>query len=271
MGSIVGSLVGSVASSVIGGVFSSKASKQAAQVQSDAATRQAEIQKQIFDTQNEQQAPYRAAGYNALNNIGKFGSGQYTQFDANGNPIGTDVGSGYFTKQFTNEDLNKYISPTYGFQLEQGQGAVRNLANSSGGLIGGNAIKGIEDYTQNFAGNAYNSAFNQFQTSRGNIYNTLAGIAGIGQTATNQTGTNASNYGTNVANLMTGAAASQAGGIVGSANAISGAAGNIGNLFTLGTILNPNTGGGGGYFGGSAYAPGYSSLANAPYPNFSIA
>ena len=271
MGSIVGQIVGSVASSVIGGAFSSKASKQAANVQSQAAENQIALQKEIFDIQNEQQAPFRAQGYNALSTIGSLLPGQYTKYDAEGNPIGTGTGTGYLTREFTNLDLNQYLAPNYQFQLEQGLGSTRNLMNVGGGLLGGNTQKGLIDYTQNFARGAYGDAFNQFQTQRGNIYNTLAGIAGIGQTSLGQTSNAIQNYGTNVANLATGSAAAQAAGIVGSANAFSGAAGNIGNLFTLGNILNPNAGGGGGYFGGSAYSPGYSSLANAPYPNFSVA
>ena len=271
MGSIVGSVVGSVASSVIGGAFSSKASKQAAQTQANTASEQMALQKEIFDIQNAQQAPYRAQGYSALSQIGSLLPGTYTQYDAQGNPVGTGTGTGYLTQQFTNKDLNQYLAPNYQFQLEQGLGATRNAANVGGGLLGGNVQRGLQDYTQNFAQNAYGNAFNQFQTQRGNIYNTLAGIAGIGQSAQNQANNLATNYGTNVANLATGSAAAQAGGIVGSANAWSGAANNIGNLFTLGNILNPSSGGGGYFSGSSAYAPGYSSLANAPYPNFSVA
>jgi hypothetical protein len=272
MGSVVGSIVGSVASSVIGGAISSKASKQAANVQAQTAADQMALQKQIFDIQNEQQAPYRSAGYNSLNLIGSLLPGQYTQYDAQGNPIGTATGSGYLTRQFTNEDLNTNLAPNYAWQLGQGTEMVRNLANSSGGLISGNTLKSLEDYTQNFAGNAYQNAFNNYQSQRGDIYNTLASIAGIGQKSVSQSNANAGNYGTNVANLATGGAAAQAGGIVGSANAWSGAANNIGNMFTLGNILNTPTAGGGGYFAGSpAYSPGYSSLANAQYPNFSVA
>jgi len=227
-----------VGGSLIGSAISGNAAEDAAQMQSDAADRQMAEQRQIFEIQNKQQAPFRGAGYSSLNTIGSMLPGEYTKYDAEGKPIGTGTGSGYLTQQFTNEDLNKYISPNYGFQLEQGQGAVRNLANSAGGLIGGNAIKGIEDYTQNFAGNAYNNAFNQFQTSRGNIYNTLAGIAGIGQTATNQTGANATNFGTNLANLDVGGANARAAGTVGAANAYSGGLQNAGNMYALSGLLN---------------------------------
>ena len=236
MSAIAAAVIGGGAA-LVGSYMSANAAEDAANTQAAAADRQSKVQREIFDIQNKQQAPFRGAGYSALNTIGTMLPGEFTRYDAEGMPIGTGSGSGYLTREFTNQDLNNYLAPNYAFNLEQGQGAVRNLANSSGGLIGGNAIKGIQDYTQNFAGNAYGNAFNQFQTQRGNIYNTLAGIAGIGQTATNQTGANATNYGTNVANLDVGAANARAAGTVGAANAYSGGIQNAGNMYMLSNLL----------------------------------
>jgi hypothetical protein len=227
-----------VGGSLIGSVISGNAAEDAANTQAAAADRQLAEQRRIFDTQNLQQKPFRGAGYNALNTIGSMLPGEYQKYDTEGNPIGTGSGSGYLTKEFTNLDLNNYLSPNYNFQREQGEGATRNLFNATGGLVGGNAQRGLIDYNQNFAGNAYNNAFNQFQTSRGNIYNTLAGISGIGQTATNQTGANATNYGTNIANLDVGAANARAAGTVGVANAYSGGIQNAGNMYMLSNLLN---------------------------------
>lgn len=222
---------------LIGGAMSADAAEDASRMQSDTAREQARIQKEIFDIQNRQQAPFRGTGYTALNQIGNLLPGQYTKYDTEGQPIGTGTGTGYLTKEFTNLDLNQYLAPNYAFQLGQGQNALRNQLNATGGLVGGNALQGLQDYTQNFAQNAYGNAFNQFQTQRGNIYNTLAGIAGIGQTAVGQTGNALQNYGTNVANLATGGAAAEAAGRVGAANAYSGALQNAGNAFALSRIL----------------------------------
>jgi hypothetical protein len=223
---------------IIGSSIGASAAEDAAKMQSDTAAQQITLQKQIFDTQNTQQAPYRTAGYNSLNTIGTMLPGQYQQYDAQGNPTSLGTGSGYLTKQFTNEDLNANLSPNYAFNLEQGQGGVRNLANSSGGLIGGNAYKGLIDYNQNFAGNAYQNAFANFQGQRSNIYNTLAGIAGIGQTGQTASNNLATNYGTNTANLATGSAASSAAGRVGAANAYSGGIQNATNMYNLSSLLN---------------------------------
>lgn len=232
----------SVGGSLIGGAMQSDAAQSAADTQAATAANQMELQKQIFNIQNAQQSPYRAAGYSTLNRLGSMLPGTYTQYDAQGNPIGTATGTDYLTRQFTNQDLNANLAPNYAFQLEQGRQATQNAANATGGLVGGNALKAIQDYSQNFAGNAYQQAFNNYQTQRGNIYNTLASMAGLGQAANQQSNTLATNYGTNVANLATGAAAAQAAGQVGSANAISNALGNAGNMFTLSRILGQGGG-----------------------------
>lgn len=262
MSAIAAAIVGG---SVVSGLIGADAAQSAADTQAAAADRQAQIQKQIFDIQNQQQTPYRASGYTALNQIGSMLPGQYQQYDDQGNPIGTATGTGYLTREFTNQDLNQYLAPNYGFQLQQGQGATRNALNATGGLIGGNALQGLQDYTQNFAQNAYGNAFNQFQTQRGNIYNTLAGIAGIGQTSQQQVNQAGQNYGTNVANLGVGAANAQAAGTVGAANAISGGIQNAGNMFMFNRMLggsNPissigSTGGGAGAYTGGVNLGGF--------------
>ena len=273
-GGIGGALIGAGAS-LIGSSMSASAAKKAASQQTAAANQANALQQQIFETQNAQLAPQRAAGYSALNQIGALLPGQYTQYDAEGNPIGTATGTGYLTRQFTNEDLNAALAPNYAFQLGQGQQALQNQLNVGGGLVGGNTLKAIQDYSQNFAGNAYQQAFANYQTQRGNIYNTLASIAGIGQSAQNASNTLATNYGTNAANLITGAGAAQAAGTVGAANAYSQGLGGAANQYQLYNFLNSSqqqpTAVGGYSAQTSPYVPGYSSLANAPYPNFSVA
>ena len=122
-----------------------------------------------------------------------------------------------------------------------------------GGLISGNALKGQEDYTQGLASQEYGNAFNRFQTQRANIYNTLASIAGLGQTAQTASSTALGNAATNVGNTIQGLGAAQAGGQVGVANALTGGIQNAGNSYMLSQLLanrNQNTGGGGASGGG---------------------
>jgi hypothetical protein len=192
----------------------------------------------MFNQINQQQAPYRTAGYNALNQLGGLGSGQYQQYDAQGNPTTMGAGTGYLTKQFGPADLQAGLAPNYDFMLQQGQMANQRAANVGGGALGGNALQGLQKYTQDYAGNAYQNAFQNFQNQRTNIYNTLAGIAGIGQTGQTATNQAAQNATTAQTQLGVGSAAAQAAGQVGTAGAYGNALGQLGSGLTLASLLN---------------------------------
>jgi hypothetical protein len=242
-GSLTGSAIGDLAL-ISGGtglgsaLITADAAQKAADVQSAAAKDATALQGQMFNTINQQQTPYRTAGYNALNQLGGLGSGTYQMYDATGKPTTTGTGTGYLTKQFGPADLAAGLAPNYDFMLQQGQMANQRAANVGGGALGGNALRGLQDYTQNYAGNAYQNAFQNFQNQRTNIYNTLAGIAGIGQagqTATNQAAQNATTAQTQ---LGVGSAAAQAAGQIGTAGAYGNALGQLGSGLTLATLLN---------------------------------
>jgi len=255
-GAGIGSAIGSTLSSLLpssalgqaalisglGGIGSAylgaNASKNAADLQSQAAANSTQLTRDMFNTQNAQQAPQRAAGYNALNQIQGLLPGQYQQYDAAGNPTTMGTGTGYLTQQMTPGDYQNYLSPYYQFGLNQGLGQAANQANALGGRVGGNALQGLNQYAQNYAQTGAQQAFKNYQDQRSNIYNTLAGIAGIGQTAQSQTNQLAQNAATNQANLGVGSAGAQAAGQIGQASAYSGALGNIGNNFMLASLLN---------------------------------
>jgi hypothetical protein len=122
--------------------------------------------------------------------------------------------------------------------LQQGQMANQRAGNVGGGALSGNTLQGLQKYTQDYAGNAYQNAFTNYQNQRSNIYNTLASIAGIGQTgqtATNTAATNATNANTQ---LGVGSAAATAAGGTGAANAYTNAINNATNNYTLAALLN---------------------------------
>jgi hypothetical protein len=247
-----------VTSSVIGADAAGKAADIQAGAQRDALA----YQKQQYEDIRKLSTGGRAAGANALNQLGALGSGTYGMYDAEGNQIGTGTGSGYFTQQYTPEEFAKGQDPGYQFRLQQGQEATNRMANMGGGMISGNALKGQEDYTQGLASTEFTNAFNRFQTGRQNIYNTLAGIAGLGQNSTN-TAAGASNVAsTNVGNTISNLGAAQAGGIVGQANAITGGLQNWGNQQYLSNLLAskgtqvagiPTSSGGGASGAGGGY------------------
>jgi hypothetical protein len=223
--------------SVVAGLIGADAAKSAANTQAESARNALDFQKQQFNTIQQQGAAGRSAGYGALNQLGALGSGTYGMYDANGNPTGTGTGSGYLTNQFSPEDFAAGIDPGYVFRQQQGQEATNRMANTGGGLIGGNALQGLQNYSQGLASQEYGNAFNRYQTQRTNIYNTLAGIAGLGQQAVNTSANAGAQAANSVGNTMQNIGAAQAGGQVGSANALSGGIQNAGNSYMLSQLL----------------------------------
>jgi len=258
----IGDIIGAVGSAVSGisplglvaganllsGVMGSNASSDAASQQAAAANNASALQYNMWQTQNNQLAPSRATGYNALNQIGALGSGQSLVYDSNGNPVldangnpTFQTGSSYLTHQFNNQDLNAQLAPNYAFMLGQGQQATQNASNATGGLVGGNALKALQDYTQNYASNAYQNAFSNYQTQRGNIYNTLASQAGLGQSAQQTAATVAGNTANAISNLGVGSAAAQAAGTIGSTTALTSGLTGAANTNYLSNLLGQNS------------------------------
>ena len=235
-------------------LIGSQASRSAAQTQANASQNAQQQLQTNYQNLAPNYAPYQQTGAQGL--AGLNAQNQYL----------TTPQATY--QPFTAQDLNANLAPNYQFQLQQGQTATNLANNATGGLIGGNALKGLQDYTQNTAQGAYQNAltnymgqqsqaFNQGQTQQTNIYNRLAGIAGIGQNAVTGLSNLATGNATNIAQLGVGSANAQAAGTIGSANAISqGLTGATQNLTSpaqmnyLATILNPST------YGGSQQ-PGY--------------
>ena len=191
------------------------------------------------------QAQAGAASQAALLGVGKDVSKLYQPYQDVGqqglNKLSDMSKSGYLSNQFSNQDLNAQMAPNYAFQLGQGQQGNLAQANATGGLVGGNAMKGLQDYTQNYAGNAYQNAFNNYQAQRTNIYNQNAGLAGIGQNAVTGSGNAQLGIGTQISNITQGIANAQAAGQIGAANAYGGAVTGVGNAAALcGMLGNQN-------------------------------
>ncbi|CAB4123431.1 hypothetical protein UFOVP43_12 [uncultured Caudovirales phage] len=199
------------------GANTNSAISNAQAIQNAAAAKSAGTLGDIYNTQMGSLAPYQATGQAGL--------------------TGINANMPYFQHQFDTADLNSNLAPNYAFQLGQGQQANQRAANVGGGALSGNTLTGLNRYTQDYAGNAYQQAFNNYNNQRNNIYNTLSGIAGIGGTANSQAIGAGNTYGTNLTNLNTGLAAAQAGATVGQAQNTSNTISNLGNAATLAALL----------------------------------
>lgn len=209
------------AAGVIGAVTSADSARKSSHAQQDEANQASQMQTDQFGITNENQRPYREAGYTALNQLGK----------------GTAEG-GYFNHQFDANDLKNNLAPNYDFMLNQGQNQIQNKLNASGGLIGGNALQGINEFSQNYAQNAYQQAFQNYTANQSNIYNRLSNIAGLGQTANQATGEAGMNAVNNAGNYLTSGAAANAAGIVGKANAVNNGLSGLSSAYMWGQLNN---------------------------------
>jgi hypothetical protein len=233
-----------VATAVVGSaVIGASTARSAAKTQAAAASQATDVQQQQYEQTRADQAPYREAGYNALANL---------QRTAGNVPAAFKFGAGDYQ-----------ADPGYAFRLAEGQKALDRQAAARGGLISGGALKAAQRYGQEMGsqefGNAYNRALTGYNTEvarENQLYNRQAGLAGIGQTATNLVGQAGQNYATNVGNLMTGAGAAQAAGQVGMANAITGGLGTYLNYSQNNALLNALRGGQAG-----GINPGYGTSA----------
>jgi len=201
------------------------AARDASQLQYQATQDAARQQREMFDILNEQQKPYREAGYESLGTIKSM--------------------LPQFTKTFTAADLNANLAPNYEFMKQQGLGATAQAMNV--GSPGSNVDRARTMFAEKYAQNAYQDALSNWRNQQTDIYNRLSNLAGIGQTAQGQ----ASTLGTNAANAMSqlgiGGASALGAGQVGAANAQAAGLQGIGNSAMLYSFLRPQTPAAGGY------------------------
>ena len=171
-------------------------------------------------------------------------------------PVG-GIQPGYFAHQFNAGDLNANMAPNWKFALDQGIGATKNAANLQTGLLSGNTMKGIADYTLNKSGDLYQSAYNNYTTNQSNIYNRLSTLAGLGSAANQQSAGLAGSIAPGVASSLAGAGAAQAAGTVGQASAISGGLNNALGWYQASRMTQPQTGSAGTNPWGEGWSEGF--------------
>lgn len=202
---------GSAILGFMGAQDQASAAQSASYQQAAASDYAAKQQREMFDIINEQQKPYREAGYKSLNRISELLPG--------------------LTAPVSREEILGL--PGYQFAIDQGEGAARASMNVGGG--GSNVDRAAQKFAIDYT---LGTAMPQVISQRQNIYNTLAGIAGIGQTAQTQTGQMGMNAASNIGQAAIGGASALGAGQIGAANAMAGAYGNIGNSAMMYSFLN---------------------------------
>jgi hypothetical protein len=180
-----------------------------------------------------QEDQFNSAGYNAA-------MAKYNEDIKNFSPGLSADDPNSLMHKFGAGDLNANLAPNWDFSLKQGQGAVQNMANLSGGLLSGNTLKGISDYTINKSGDLYQKAFENYNANQTNIFNRLSSIAGLGQTANAQTASFGVPIANTIGNTYQGIGQAQASGIVGASNAVNSGISNNASWYQVKNMLNNN-------------------------------
>ncbi len=166
-------------------------SQMAADKQVGAENNAMNTQYGMFQQQQANQAPYLAAGKQALSQIQQ----NMPQWNHN----------------FNQQDFQSNLNPGYQFQLNQGLGAIgQNSAATGSSAIGTGQLQGINNYAQNFANTSYQSAFNNYQSQVNNQFNRLSSVAGLGQVGAQNTNQGAMNAGNQIGQSLQGIGNAQA-------------------------------------------------------------
>lgn len=219
---------------VVGASMGSSAAKSAAGVQAKSADAATQLQADIYNQNRTDLAPWRAAGTGALQMLSDA-------LGING-PSGNANATAAFQK-----------SPGYDFAFSEGQKAVDTSAAARGMLRSGAAIKAQTRFGQGTADQEF-----------GGWLGKLAGVAGVGQSATNTTAQGATAYAANAGSTMQDAAAARASGYVGASNAVTGGINSLAKLagnYGLSGLSSNYTAAGGGMYNGQYYAPFDSAAA----------
>jgi len=198
-------------------VIGARSASRAADKQVDAGNNSIAAQQEMFGVTQKNIQPYLRLGEQYAGTLASLGAPANTG-------MGPQLpgGSSYATQQFGPAELAAGLAPNYEWVKQQGLMAANNQASALGGVAGTGGQRGAIDYATNLAGNAYQQAFNNYQSQRNSIFGNLRDIASLGSNAAVGQGTISSNVGGNIGNTLTGIGNAQAGGIVGGANAITG-------------------------------------------------
>ena len=175
-----------IGATIASGLLGASSANKAAKSQSAAAAAQLELQKQIYDDQTKNYAPYLQGG--------NLGNAAYLY--ENGL---APKPQGYAGFQAT---------PGYKFQVDQGNASVNALAGAQGGLDSGKTRMDLMKFGQGVANQEY-----------GNYLNRLQGIQAVGTAAAGNQANAGANYASGASNALANRGNAQSAGAIGAGNA----------------------------------------------------
>jgi len=216
-----------VGANFVGGFLQSRAMDKAAEAQTAAQYDAMAAQQAMFERQVQLQEPFRQAGLTAQNRLMTLlGLG----------PDTTAAEYGIATRPFDMQAFEQ--DPGYAFRMQEGMRALERSAAARGGLLSGNALRGITRFGQDLASQEYGNAFNRFQVERQARLNPLQSLMGGGQTAANTLTGAAGAFGQQMGEGAAALGNIRASQYMGRANAMAGGLQGIGQGIMDYTMLN---------------------------------
>lgn len=212
-----------------GAAIQSHAAQSAAQTQANSAAAANQTLADEFNTINAQQAPYRAAGTSALSQL-------LTEYGLSGGDT-TSASFGSANKQFDPATALKN-DPGLQFQTQQANQLTNQNAAARGNFFSTQALADASKQNQGITSQYMNDAYNRFNTDRNFQVNGLQSLAGVGQTAVQNTGAAGSATAGAISQNQTGTGNALAAGQIGSGNAWSNALSGISNNITQQSLIN---------------------------------
>ena len=244
---------------LVSGYLGAEASRDAANISSDAQMYAADLQQQQYEQTRQDLAPYREAGVRNLNLLDTYGRSR--------------VSPGEYIPQsnlpeFDPSQIDLNQDPSYRFRVDEAMRQIDRVSAGQGNLLSGNRLEEVIGRSQDIAsqeyGNVYQRALQRYtadvgregeQRRRGvedfslaygqeqDYLNYLRNLAGTGQAATSQTAQIGANAAANIGQNIVGAGNAQAAGQIGVANAYQNTLGSFGTAAALyGAGTNPYVG-----------------------------
>jgi hypothetical protein len=159
---------------LLGGYMASEGARSAARTGAEAADRAGVLNRQMFDKQQEVNAPYVAGGTTAQNKLMELLG------------LGPNTGGSEYGKYSRDFGMSDFVTdPGYNFRLLEGQKAIERSAAARGGTQSGAALKAATRYGQDMGSQEYGNAYSRYQTNRSNQLAPLGSIATMGANAVN--------------------------------------------------------------------------------------
>ncbi len=193
-----------VVGTLAGTWLASSSAGKAAEAQAQGSQAAADASREMYYQSRKDLAPYRDVGGNALYQLAAGAGLEY------------EGAPGSIEDRYQTAMSRFQTSPDYQFRLGEGIKAIDRSAAARGRLNSGATMKAVQDFGQGVAAGEW-----------GNYQNRLANLAGVGQTATSQTGALGSTTAGRVGSALQDAGTARASGYAGKSNAITGGINNL--------------------------------------------